>query len=628
MTFQIQVSNQKQDFKDQVSEFPIEIGRGRDVHPQCSPLATRKIIVEDEYASRHHCRLESDGADGLVVVNLSAKRPVVLSGLGNIEPGQKSAVTESVFSLKIGETDVNVQSGSHVDDKGFDYSDDEGSILLPQPKSHSQLTRDDEVLPELGIDGSAPNKFNTVRAPNSDTEASMVASISAGQPFGVELVSEWLQRILELQISATSSNEFYDHAAEAAVKIIGFDHARVLLREKESWVVRSRYSKGSSSRFRVSDSILKRLLHERQAQYGSTADLDVESVTDVSVIAAAPIFDATRRKIIGALYGSRTFNVNENPETAAKLLQVLASIVSLGMAREEREDEAAKAQARFSQFFTDTLARELQNDESLLDGQIREITVMFCDLRGFSSLGLSPQENCKVIREVLECLTEAVREYDGVVVDYAGDGMMAIWNAPLDQPNHADLAAKAAIRMTRELPVLSAKWESELQKTLKVGVGIHSGEALVGNTGTTYKFKYGASGKTVNLASRIESATKTVGVPILISERTHELLTIKLPTRRLLKVRLPGFPEAIQLYELNAADEINSWNDLKTVYEESLACLEKSDFGQSCEMIQPMVVRFLGAERDLPTLTLASMAINCIRENPEDFEAVLNITRK
>jgi adenylate cyclase len=225
-------------------------------------------------------------------------------------------------------------------------------------------------------------------------------------------------------------------------------------------------------------------------------------------------------------------------------------------------------------------------------------------------------------------MTEAVRRTDGVVVDYAGDGIMAIWNAPTDQPNHADLAAQSALDVLRELPAISLKWENCLGVPFRVGLGINTGIALVGNTGTKFKFKYGASGHSVNLASRVESATKHIGVPILMTQSTRDLLTENFQTRRLLKIRVVGFKDPVSVYELYEHDPSGASDQRRDLYELALSQFEHKEWARSCQTIQPLLFARDEGIGDLPSLMLAGRAIECLKSPPENFEAVIELDRK
>src|SRR5437870_10444626 len=121
---------------------------------------------------------------------------------------------------------------------------------------------------------------------------------------------------------------------------------------------------------------------------------------------------------------------------------------------------------------------------------------------------------------------------------------MALWGAPAKQPDHAPRAARAALAMLRRLPTLDERWRSRVGDPLRVGIGVHSGQAWVGEVGTEHKFKYGPRGHTVNLASRVQGATKYLRVPALVTGATRAGLGDEFAVRRLTRVKVVGPQEA------------------------------------------------------------------------------------
>src|SRR5437762_9902858 len=127
---------------------------------------------------------------------------------------------------------------------------------------------------------------------------------------------------------------------------------------------------------------------------------------------------------------------------------------------------------------------------------------------------------------------------------------MALWGAPDDQPEHARRACQAALAMFESLPQMNERWQPTLQEPLALGIGVNSGSAQVGNVGSRIKFKYGALGNTVNLASRVQGATKHMKAGLLITEATRALLDDGYATRRLCQVRVVNIEQPVTLFEL------------------------------------------------------------------------------
>lgn len=175
------------------------------------------------------------------------------------------------------------------------------------------------------------------------------------------------------------------------------------------------------------------------------------------------------------------------------------------------------------------LARIEQSPEALrLGGVNREITVLFMDIRGFTSLSetLTPQETIRFLNTVHGALSVPVVEMDGTLDKYIGDSIMAFWNAPLDVGEHAAKAAEAALRMREALRRLNETGALGLPQgqQVRIGIGIHTGLACVGNVGTQNRLNYSAVGDTVNTAARIEAACKDLATDILVSAETARLI--------------------------------------------------------------------------------------------------------
>ena len=174
---------------------------------------------------------------------------------------------------------------------------------------------------------------------------------------------------------------------------------------------------------------------------------------------------------------------------------------------------------QFEQFFTPQLAAQLERDPQLLEGRNADVTLLFADIRGFSRVSerLGPARTMAWIQDTMGALSDCVLAHDGVLVDYIGDELMAMWGAPAPQADHAELACFAARQMLESLADVNARWQAELGGPVRLGIGLNSGVARVGNTGSRQKFKYGPLGDVVNVASRVQGATKYLGADCLIT---------------------------------------------------------------------------------------------------------------
>jgi adenylate cyclase len=193
-------------------------------------------------------------------------------------------------------------------------------------------------------------------------------------------------------------------------------------------------------------------------------------------------------------------------------------------------------------------------DKLNLGGEKRDITIFFSDIRGFTTISekLAPEELVHLLNEYLTEMTSIIIKNQGLVDKYMGDAIMAFWGAPLEQPNHAELACLSSLEMMEKLKELQKKWKKEGIPSFDIGIGLNSGEAVVGNMGSSKRFDYTAMGDNVNLASRLEGLNKTYKTNIIISENTYKVVKDKFKTRKLGRVTVKGKKRAITIYELLA----------------------------------------------------------------------------
>ena len=192
-------------------------------------------------------------------------------------------------------------------------------------------------------------------------------------------------------------------------------------------------------------------------------------------------------------------------------------------------------------------------DKLRLGGEKRELTVLFSDIRGFTSLSeaMDPEELVKLMNEYFTAMTEKVFEHGGSLDKYIGDAIMAIYGAPLAAPRHPFLACHTALDMMDVLDRLQEEWKPRGLPTLGIGVGINTGPMIVGNMGSHDRFNYTVVGDAVNLASRVESLNKSYGTSILITEYTYEIVKDEFPcVREVDLVRVRGRQQPVRLYEL------------------------------------------------------------------------------
>ncbi len=206
----------------------------------------------------------------------------------------------------------------------------------------------------------------------------------------------------------------------------------------------------------------------------------------------------------------------------------------------------------FGQYVPPELVDEMAKDPDAftLEGESRELTVLFSDVRGFTTIseGLDPKQLTLLMNEYLTPMTQVIHRYRGTIDKYMGDAIMAFWGAPVADPEHAKHALLAALGMIDELRALQKAFVAKGWPPINIGVGINTGIMTVGNMGSEFRMAYTVMGDAVNLGSRLEGLTKQYGVHIIVSEFTRE----KLPEfvfRELDRVRVKGKDEPVAIYE-------------------------------------------------------------------------------
>lgn len=435
--------------------------------------------------------------------------------------------------------------------------------VRPETFALEPLHRDDAFRPE-----GAPTK----QGPDSAT------------------VAKWLAAVSDLHRTAASSDEFFTRAAEIAVRSTGLDAAMILLRDGSGWQIAGsaiadpRY--GFSFEPAALDLMVARpdVWRRPASRVGGpqhlVPGLDEAAPSDSLVL--APV-RGEYGEIIAAVYGVRHGHGDNRRlgvrTLEARVIEVLADGVAAGLARRQQEVDAARRQVLLEQTFSPEVAQHLLRQPNALASQTRETTMLLADLRGFTRLAetLTPTESCGIVSDVMEALTDAIVDQGGTVIDYYGDGVSAMWNAPFDQPDHADRACLAALEMLDSVSRVSDQWRHLLPFPLELGVGIHTGVVQVGNAGTRQRMKYGPRGRAMNLASRVQTAAKRLDVPLLVTDAVRRRVSSRLTALRVCTARLPGIEEPLELFTLlPAADAERLQGDLDR-YAVALAAYERGD---------------------------------------------------
>ncbi len=224
------------------------------------------------------------------------------------------------------------------------------------------------------------------------------------------------------------------------------------------------------------------------------------------------------------------------------------------------ERRARDIRKMFSSYVSKRIVDELIRDPSKakLGGDRKEITVLFSDIRGFTSFSEKhqPEEVVSLLNEYLGAMTNIVFEYEGTLDKFVGDAIMALWGAPVGQPDHAERACRCALAMIAKLKQLQAKWTAEGRYAIDIGIGINTGDMVVGNMGAEgKKMDYTVIGDNVNLGARLESLTRQYNNHIIISEFTYNKVKDIIVVNELGAVTVKGKQQPVVIYDLVGAKE-------------------------------------------------------------------------
>ncbi len=270
------------------------------------------------------------------------------------------------------------------------------------------------------------------------------------------------------------------------------------------------------------------------------------------------------------------------PSLTIFIMFVLSSLLSY--IRTELDRRAVKQ--AFGLYISPDYMKELTRDpkQLRLGGEIRDISVMFTDIRGFTTISeqLPPADLIHLMNDFLTPMSDLVMSNRGTIDKYMGDAMMAFWNAPMPDPDHIRNACTAALAMNESLAPINAKLAEDAKaqdKTpivLKSGIGINSGPGAVGNMGSRQRFAYSVLGDTVNLASRLESQTKAYGVEILIGENTYKAVK-DFAALELDLLRVKGKTAPVRIYTLLGKTRTPEFSALEEKHNLFLAAYRKQD---------------------------------------------------
>ena len=447
----------------------LEVGRQTKDDPQPPavipmPSVTRLVIVTKEQTEvgRRQLRIEVIGPQRVRLTNINDVNSITLSSGSVLGPGESSDAT-----LPLQVTRGSVQLGIEV----------LGGDRLPEPESVDAF----QSLPAVpqspnSVIAIVTRMYDPDFSPQTATD-SLVASIRGSN---ADDMFDRLGRLVTVLQRAASTADFADVIARTAMEMVNLDRAAVLVREGAAWRVAALSEQRASDSWRPSQRLLNQVVQDRRTVWGApgaAGSAVSESVASIVALVAAPILDDAG-EVIGAVYGDRRIGISWNrppiDKFDAKMIEIMACGVAGGWARMEQEKAAVNRRVQLERFVTKEVAQRLEEDPDALIGRDAEVTLLFCDIAGFSRISeqLSPTATFEWINAVMEMLSTCVLATKGTLVDYIGDELIAMWGAPLAVADHARAAAETAVMMMNSLKTLNEKFALPAGESTQIGIGL------------------------------------------------------------------------------------------------------------------------------------------------------------
>jgi adenylate cyclase len=281
---------------------------------------------------------------------------------------------------------------------------------------------------------------------------------------------------------------------------------------------------------------------------------------------------------------------------AGTLVVNYGAITSFRMIFEEREKR--KVRRTFERYVSPGVIRLIEQDPKKYfkqGGELKELTIMFSDIRSFTSIaeGLTPDELVGLLNEYLGEMTDILFKRWGTLDKYIGDAMMGFWGSPFPQTDHALRACSAALDMSARLEELNLKWEIEGKKPLEIGIGIDTGQVNVGNMGSSRRFAWTVMGDHVNLASRLEGQNKQYHTARIISEFTYAQVKNEFVCRDLDRITVKGKTKPVKIYELMAfSKDADKYRDLLTRWNDAAAAYYQQSWDEAIQTFESLLSRY------------------------------------
>ena len=502
-----------------------------------------QIVLRDFGISRNHARVLVGESGEARIMDLKSKNGTQVNGVQVVEAPLKDGdrITLGKFELTFGKA----LESKVVLDEGKPLSDEAGTII----RSVGELSR---LLTGSGPSKTAPDarKAPDVQEIEKSNRILKVLTQVAETLIAVRPVEEVLHQVMDIVFEHMPADRGFLMLEDEAVadKLVPM-------------VVKHRSSGGSEGRITVSKTITDRVMHDRVSILTSDAMVDPrfgagDSIRFHGIRSAmcAPLWN--KDEVIGIIHVDSPMLTNCFTVNDLDLLTALANYAAVAVERARLNQKIVaeeKKRERLGRFLSPQVASRIlaasDHGAELGPPEVREVTILFADISGFTSMSetMSPSSVALLLNDYLSRMTDVIFKYEGTLDKYIGDAIMAVFGAPLDMPDHAPRAIKAALEMQERL----AEWNADRKEgpAFRIRIGINSGNAMAGEIGSINKKEYTVLGDTVNTASRLESSVAKPG-SVVIGANTHAMVEGLFECRALGSFSLKGKSLEVPCFEV------------------------------------------------------------------------------
>ncbi|MBZ5563120.1 MAG: FHA domain-containing protein [Acidobacteriia bacterium] len=522
-------SNQRQIFE--ISGSTVSIGR----------VDTNDLVLAHPSVSRHHARLSVLPGDTTLLIDLGSLNGTVVNGqqIQEHRLADQDRVNIGMFELKY---DAASTPALHVEAGAPAVSDVTGLVSV-EDLNAALRARIERPAP---AEQSIQEQLKTLRQENKLLKLLLAVGKTLSS---VLLPDEIMQRVMELVFQMDNVERGFVMLRDEKK---GFKPAVLLCKDEKL--------KANPRGVALSNTVIERVMNERvpllihdvarDARFASSESL---RLTGIQSAMCSPLI--YKDKVFGLFYVDCLTKAYAFSKDELSIFSVVAAEAAIAFDNAASHEELSRRvieRKALERFLSSAIVEKIlaSPDQIRLGGDNQVATILFADIRGFTRLSehMEPQKVVELLNEFFSEMTDLIFDNGGTLDKYLGDGIMAVFGAPLAKPDDPRRATKTAAEMQRALAQLNEDWVKRGQQPLHMGIGVNTGPVTAGNIGSSKRMDYTVIGDAVNLASRL--CSNAHGEQILISQSTFASLNGGLPTRRLDPIRVKGKEEPVDIYEV------------------------------------------------------------------------------